>query len=191
MGMVDAKLNISLAAYLQLEDEAEEKSEFHNGSVLVREGLSYSHSLTSVALGAALFAALKDCGCQALHCGVKVWIEAANSMVYPDLMVVCGGPEFVFQRKDIICNPKVVIEVISPETANFDRGAKFESYKLLKSLREYVLVEQDSANVDVFHLNEDGQLVNESYSGLEAEVMLRSLGIGISMKDVYRDVEIA
>ena len=112
-------------------------------------------------------------------------------MVYPDLMVVCGGAEFVFQRKDIICNPKVVIEVISPETASFDRGEKFESYKLLKSLREYVLVEQDSANVDVFHLNEDGQWVNESYSGLEAEVMLRSLGIGISMKDVYRDVEIA
>lgn len=188
MNRQNLHMKIKLESYLQMEDATDEKSEFHDGIIVPRQENSYGHSLACIAVGAALFEALGGSGCQALQVGVKVWIEAANSMVYPDLMVVCGEPEFWLSRRDVICNPRVVVEVVSPETEGFDRGEKFQKYKMLGSLREYVLVEQDSANVDVFYLNGAGQWVNDSYSGLEGEMVLRSLGVRVAMRDVYRDL---
>ncbi|MEY3441729.1 MAG: hypothetical protein RLZZ519_10 [Bacteroidota bacterium] len=191
MSSVERPNKVSLEVYLEVEDANEEKSEFYNGEIFSMAGGSYAHGVIGSNIHGALFSKLKGSGCRANTSDVKVQIEAANAIVYPDVTVVCGLPEYAWPRKDIIRNPTLIVEVLSPDNAAYDRGGKFRKYKTLKSLREYVLVEQDSANVDVFYLDDVGQWVNESYSGLEAEVILRSLGVRIEMEDIYRDVEFA
>jgi Uma2 family endonuclease len=191
MSSVEKPNKVSLEVYLEIEDANFEKSEFYNGEIFSMAGGSYEHSLISGNIYRALGNSLLGKDCRLLTSELKIQIEAANAIVYPDAMVICGQPEFAWPRRDIVRNPTLVVEVLSPGNEGYDRGGKFRKYKLLKSLREYVLVEQDSANVDVFYLNEDGQWVNELYSGLEAEVELRSLGVRIALGDVYRDVEIA
>jgi Uma2 family endonuclease len=188
MSTLEKPGKVSLEAYLAYDDAREEKSEFYNGEIFNMAGGSYYHGVICSNISGVLFNALKGTGCRANNSDVKVQILEANSVVYPDVTVVCGEPEFAWPRKDIIRNPILVIEVLSPGTDGLDRGGKFRKYKALKSLREYVLVEQDSVNIDVFHFNDAGQWVNDTYSGLDAEVLLKSVGARIGMADVYRDL---
>jgi Uma2 family endonuclease len=178
----------SLEDYLAYDDAREGRSEFYDGEIFDMAGGSYVHGVICSNISGALFNALKGTGCRPNDSGVKVHIHASKSISYPDLSVVYGETEYFWPRLDIIKNPTVIIEVLSPSTEGFDRGSKFRKYKQLKSLREYVLVEQESANVDVFYLNDDGEWVNDTYAGLEGEMVLRSLGVNLALMDVYRDV---
>ncbi|MBL8892146.1 MAG: Uma2 family endonuclease [Planctomycetaceae bacterium] len=81
---------------------------------------------------------------------LKLEVKATGLMTYPDLMVVCGKPEFVYDHGDVLRNPVVIFEVLSESTESFDRGKKFEHYRLIPSLRHYVLVSQDRCSVEVF-----------------------------------------
>lgn len=188
MSSVEKVQKVSLETYLEMEDAGVEKSEFHDGEVFAMAGGSYAHGVIAGNMLGALFAALKHKDCRANTSDVKVHIEAANSMVYPDVTVVCGSPEFDWSRKDSIRNPTLIAEVLSPENEGYDRGGKFRKYKLLPSLREYVLVDQESANVDVLYLTEEGLWTLQSCTGLEQHIHLQSLGVELAMADVYRGV---
>lgn len=190
MGTIEIPQKVSLEVYLEIEDGNEGRSEFYDGEIFGMAGGSHTHNVICNSIGAALYNALKGKGCSTSNSDTKIQIEAANAIVYPDVTVVCGQPEYAWPRTDIIRNPTLIVEVLSPENAAYDRGGKFRKYKMLKSLREYVLVEQDSANVDVFFLTDAGQWVHDSFSGLETEVELQSLGVRVAMEDVYRDVSL-
>jgi Uma2 family endonuclease len=156
MRSVEKSQRVSLEAYLAYDDSLDGKSEYFDGEIFDMAGVSYAHAVICSNLSAVFYNALKGTGCRASSSDIKVQIEAADSMTYPDLSIVCGTPELAWPRKDILRNPTVIVEVLSPGTDGYDRGGKFRKYKRLRSLREYVLVEQDSVNIDVFFLNEDG-----------------------------------
>ena len=108
---------------------------------------------------------------------------------FPDQLVVCGKPAFTDEAADTITNPKLIVEVLSPSTADFDCGGKFALYRRLPTLEEYVLIAQDRPNVDVFLKTPDGRWILTPYEGLQAVVKLDSLGIALLLAEHYAGVE--
>lgn len=181
----------SYAAYLAMEAEAEQKHEYHGGEITAMAGGTLAHGQIAMNFGRAIGNGLEKAGkaCSTFSSDVRVHIQEAKRGFYPDLSVVCGAPETSDQDPQALANPLLVVEVLSPTTAAFDRGTKFAHYRQLKSLREYVLISQNEAMVDVFYRREDDAWEIETYFGLEAKVALLSLGIEVLSADIYRLVE--
>lgn len=189
MGTAQKKPLYKYEEYLSLEEASDIRSEYYDGEIFDMAGGTEEHSriISNVIreVGNEIFE--KDCS--VFEGNLKVRIEAANSTVYPDAMVVCSPIEYDHDRKDIICNPGIVIEVLSEGTAGYDRGGKFRKYQQLPSLQEYVLIEQKEAQVDVFRRNAQGLWILHSFQGLDAVLVLESLNIQVEMARLYHRVQ--
>ena len=108
--------------------------------------------------------------------------------MYPDVSVICGAPQLREGANDILTNPKVLIEVLSPSTADYDRGKKFELYREIASLEEYILVHTGSALVEHFARQADASWIFREYRGLEAAISIASIGCMVRLADVYAGV---
>ncbi len=187
-----ARKKISFSDYLELEEQAEAKHEYHDGFVWAMAGGSPNHGIISGHVFSSLSAALrkkKENNCRPINGELKVYIESVNRGVYPDAMVVCGEFEFYAKRKDVITNPKLIVEVLSPSTAAFDRGAKFRFYKSLPSFREYILVHQDQPFVEGYYWENREHWHISHAIGLEENIYVHSIDAEISLKDIYAFIE--
>lgn len=133
---------ISAAEYLAAERVAEAKSEYYRGQVFAMAGGTPAYSAIAVNIAAVLKQALGGQGCTVYNSDLKIGIVLADAYVYPDVSVVCGPPELVPGTNDVLANPVLVAEVLSPATADHDRGAKFSHYRRIPSLRAYLIVDQ-------------------------------------------------
>ena len=156
--------------------------------MFARVGGSPSHSLIASNLIANLSAALKDSPCQVHTSDLRVALEATNAFVYPDVTVVCAEPKFYGNSDDVLTNPILVIEVLSPSTEGYDRGEKFAHYRRLVSLREYVLVSQSAPQVDRYSPTTADDWLLRSASGLDAKIELASVGVSIALSDIYSKI---
>ena len=178
---------ISPEEYVALEQKLGVKHEYHDGQMIAMSGVSRSHARIQVNLTRRVDEALSDSPCNAYPSDLRVVIEAADMATYPDLSIVCGPDQEAKAFRHAITNPTVLIEVLSPSTERYDRGAKFEQYRKLESLREYVLISQDAMAVDLFRL-ENGRWVFHQMRGEDAMLSLASAGIEIPLSDIYRGV---
>lgn len=179
--------------YVSLEASSEVRHEFDRGRVLAMAGGTFAHSAIILNLGGELRQALKGKPCTVLESNMRVLCAQRVRAMYPDAQVVCGNPEFALKAngetdRTTILNPKVVVEVLSPSTAGYDRSGKFEAYRDLASLQEYILVETESHRVETFRRMEDGAWQVRFYDDLKGAVRVMSLGIEISMAEIYRGV---
>ncbi len=186
-----ARKKISFSEYLELEEKAEAKHEYHDGFVWAMAGGSPNHNNICGNLYSSLSSVLrgKEGNCRPFMSDLKVYIESVNRGVYPDAMVVCDGLEFHGKRKDVITNPKLIVEVLSPSTAAFDRGAKFRFYKSLPSFREYILVHQDQPFVEGYYWEDREHWRIAHAIGLEENIYVHSIDAEISLKDIYAFIE--
>lgn len=185
--------------WLALEEETGEKYEYHNGelfSVSAMSGGTYAHALLGTNAGGELRQALMDKSldeCNALNGDLQVKINLQNQKryVYPDAAVVCGEPEFDTRSKNAVLNPTIILEVLSPSSADYDRGLKFNLYKLAPTLRDYVLISQDAYEVEVrSRASADADWTFEYVAGIDKEITLPSLGLIIKLKGMYRGLNI-
>jgi len=188
MSTSEKKLRYTFDEYLELGKEAEFKSEFYQGEIFAMSAGTGDHSLIGTNVSRELGNALMGGECLVYGSDLKIRIDAADAGVYPDGMVICGPREYYKDRKDVIINPIVVIEVLSEGTAAWDRGGKFRQYRLLPSLQEYIVIEQKEAQIDIFRKNAKGLWVLESYRGLAEKVEFQSLGVGITSSGIYHGV---
>lgn len=176
--------------YLELEAKSEVKHEFHNGKLIPMAGGTLNHSLIANNIGALLFAFFmaNNKNCSAANSDLKVFIPSTNRMVYPDVSVYCDEPEFYLGKTSVITNPQLIVEVLSEETAEYDRTNKFDNYSSIPSFREYLLVAQDRPFIEAFYLHdpETGLWKISRASGLDASITLRSIDWALQLKDVYR-----
>lgn len=170
--------------YLRREAEAATRHEFVAGIVCEMAGASRNHVVIQSNLATELGPLLKRGPCQLLGSDTKVWISPVLAYYYPDATVSCP-PHFVDDAGGVIDNPTVVIEVLSPSTRTLDRGAKFADYRYLPSLKDYVLIDSEKRQVDVFSL-EAGEWMGRSYT--EGNVLLPSISVEIEMDELYRHV---
>jgi Uma2 family endonuclease len=139
---------MSVEEYLEFERASETKHEYYGGEVLAMAGASYDHNTIVGNIFATLHAQLRGKPCRVNFSDIRVPIPDSGLFTYPDLTVVCGPPQFRDERRDSLLNPKVIIEVLSPSTESHDRGKKFQHYRTIASLDEYVLIAQETLRFD-------------------------------------------
>jgi len=182
------KPHLSPEAYLAAERVAPFKSEYVNGEVFAMAGASVQHVLIAANLVGELRTQLKERDCRVFSADLRVKVSASGLYTYPDVAVVCGPLLFDDDRQDTLLNPLVLIEVLSESTQDYDRGGKFELYRALASLREYVLVAQDRPHVEHFLRQDDGRWLFEESNQPDGSIVLPSIGCTLELREVYDKV---
>jgi Uma2 family endonuclease len=181
------KTYVTPQQYLEIERTAEFKSEYFEGEMFAMSGAQYPHVLAVSNLTALLVPALRG-RCSVLPTDMRVCVSSTGLYTYPDIAIVCGKPEFVDDQFDTLKNPTVLIEVLSPSTESYDRGKKFDHYRTIESLQQYVLVATDRAHLDSFTRSGDRWTFSAA-DGLDAELALDSIGVTIRLSEVYTDIQ--
>lgn len=143
MSSAAKKTFITSEEYLARERLAEFKSEYYDGQIYAMAGTSYRHSTIVMNLSGELYTQLRGRPCRPCVSDVRLRTKAADAYCYPDIMVICGEPQFAEAGFDTLLNPTVIIEVLSPQTEAWDRGGTFHYYQKIASLKEYTLVSQN------------------------------------------------
>lgn len=175
--------------YLAMERQAETKSEYFNGEVFAMTGASVSHNQIVANAVSALNTQLKSRPCRVFPSDMRVKVSQTGLYTYPDVVVVCGRLQLEDRQKDTLLNPTMLVEVLSPSTERYDRGAKFAHYQTLESLTDYVLISQDEAKIEHFARQPAGKWLFSMYQGLEATAPLPSIGCELALTEVYDKVE--
>ncbi len=183
-----SKQKMTASEYLVAERQAERKSEFFDGEVFAMAGASLAHNRINVNLIGELFARLKGTKCQTFSNAQRILVEAVGLYTYPDVVILCGPGVYDLADRDTLTNPVAIIEVLSPSTERYDRGAKFRRYQQIPSLIEYVLVAQDEAVCERYVRQADGSWALVSFVGLSDTLALTSVEARIPLADVYAGV---
>ena len=181
---------LSIEKYLDKECLSAEKHEYYNGKIRKMPGSSYNHNQITVQIASAILNELdsKEKPFRVLSSDQKVYIPKLNQVLYPDALVVYQKPEFWNGRKDILLNPILIVEVLSPTSEKYDRHDKFMSYKNIPTFMEYVMVRQDIKEVETW-FREETHLWRETTFSDTGDVKLSSIGISISIDRIYRNIE--
>jgi len=173
--------------YLAWERAQPEKHAFYQGEIFAMPGASREHNLLVTNLVRLLGNALLDKPCEIYPSDMRVKVSMTGLYTYPDVSVVRGEPEFEDNAVDTLLNPAVIVEVLSDSTERYDRGHKFEQYRTLQSLRDYVLVTQDRVLVEHFTRQPDGWWGLRELRA-DDRLDLASVGCEIAVLNVYRKV---
>lgn len=178
---------ISPEEYLEGEKINPIKHEYRQGKVYAMSGASKAHDAIAGNLFAMLRSHVRGKGCRVYTPDMKVKVEAVDVFYYPDVKVTCDArdkDEVYFKRY-----PCLVVEVLSPKTQAFDRGEKFADYRLIETLKEYVLISQERMTVECFGRNAEGDWELYTY-GPGEEVHLASVDFRCPIAEIYEDVPI-
>ncbi len=174
--------------YLARERKALTKSEYRDGQIHAMPGASRAHNLITVHVTGELYIQLRTRTCEVYPSDMRVKVSAAGLYTYPDIIVVCDEPRFEDSHFDTLLNPTVLIEVLSPSTAAYDRGEKFRRYQYLDSLCEYIPISQDRVRVEHYLRREQGWNLTEFHS-LADVCQLTSIGCELSLQAIYAKVQ--
>lgn len=174
--------------YLARERKALDKSEYRDGRIYAMPGASREHNLITVNVTGEFYIQLKTKSCEVYPSDMRVKVSAAGLYTYPDVIVVCDEPRFDDTHFDTLLNPTVLIEVLSPSTAAYDRGEKFRRYQYLDSLCEYVLISQDTVCVE-HYLRERQTWDLTEFRSLDDVFSLVSIGCKLSLQAIYAKVQ--
>ncbi len=177
--------------YLELERKAEFKSEYFAGQIFAMSGGSDKHSLIGGNVHALLWSQLRGGPCLTFNSDMKVRVDATDLYTYPDISVVCGDVQYTDGHQDMLENPVVIVEVLSPSTEGYDRGEKFVHYQFLSSLTDYLLISQKTMRVEHYLRQNDDQWLMTVYSSPEASVVIASIGCVLHLAEVYERVEVS
>lgn len=184
------KPTLTAAEYLAIERAAEFKSEFFQGEMFAMAGASFRHNQIVANVVRCCGMELLGGPCQIVPSALRLKVTPTGLYTYPDAMIVCGEPEFDDDKFDTLLNPTVVFEVLSDSTESYDRGTKSSHFRKLESLREYVLIAQDRVSVEVYSRTPDNNWLLREASELQQSVALDSVGIALSLSEIYRNVNL-
>ncbi len=176
---------ISETEYLTYERQSRVKHEFYLGELFAMSGASREHNVISLNIGGELRQQLKGRPCEAYVGDMRVRVTPTGLYTYPDIVVVCGEPQFLDAEVDTLLNPTVLIEVLSESTEEYDRGTKLKHYRQLPSLREYVLVSQSEPLIEQFVRRDHNRWELSETSGLDATLILSSLDCEIPLAEIF------
>ncbi|MFZ1640136.1 MAG: Uma2 family endonuclease [Candidatus Contendobacter sp.] len=177
--------------YLAIERSAEYKSEYFDGEIFAMTGASEPHNTIVVNTTIHLGSQLKKRPCKLYVNDMRVKVSPTGLYTYPDLVVICGKGQFDDAHLDTLLNPTLIIEVLSDSTEAYDRGRKFEHYRHLDSLVEYVLIAQYRPHVESYRRQPDHQWLLTECNGLDGTLRLQSIDCDLALAEVYDKVEVS
>lgn len=189
---IDSEEFVSPDDYLRLEREAEQKHEYIAGKIVAMACASYAHNRICSNLTGELYNQLRGKSCSVVGSDQRLQILNSSAFVYPDLTVVCGKPEFNEDKKsDTLLNPTLLVEVLSPSTSQYDRSDKFMLYRQVPSLRQYLVLDSQTAYAELHSRDELGRWVLTETRDLTAVLDLSSIGCQVPLAEVYAGVALA
>jgi Uma2 family endonuclease len=179
---------ITVEEYLAGERSGELRHEYYRGEVFALAGGSSRHNIIAGNIYASLHSQFRKRECRVYSSDMRVKMRRVGLYVYPDVSALCGPPEFDDEHEDTLLNPSVIIEVLSPSTENYDRGKKFQHYRTLESLQEYLLVAQDSYHTEHYTRQDTFHWLLSEFDGLSGELALPPIGCQLRLEEIYEKI---
>ena len=184
-----SKQRISPEEYLEGERQAATKSEYLAGEIHALAGASERHNLIAINAAHLLVGQLKGRPCKTYSNDMRVKVDFSGLYAYPDVVVVCGKPQFEDRNLDTLLNPTVLIEILSESTAAYDRGSKAEHYRTLSTLSDYLLIDQSTVHVEHYRRQTEDEWLLTEHRSLEAVLMLDSIACHLPLTELYDKVD--
>jgi Uma2 family endonuclease len=174
--------------YLAIEREAEFKSEYFDGEIFAMAGASRKHNLISLNAAVSLHNQLKKSSCEVYSSDMRVKVSPTGLYTYPDIVIVCDTPQFEDSVFDTLINPLVIIEILSPGTESYDRGKKFENYRTLPSLAEYIMISQNRCYIEHYIRQPDNTWLFSETRDMADGVQIASVECELTLEEIYARV---
>jgi Uma2 family endonuclease len=184
-----SKTFVTPEQYLEMERQAEYKSEYFQGEVFAMAGGTRFHNLIANHIGRDLDEQTRHRNCEVYGSDMQVQVSMTGLYTYPDVCVVCGEAKFLDERGQTLLNPTLIVEVLSPSTEGYNRGRKFEHYRTIESLEEYLMVASDHVHADLFTRQPDGHWVLSAFGDPADTVDLKSIGCRLVLANIYEKVK--
>jgi Uma2 family endonuclease len=184
--VADQKRVYTVEEYLTRERQATEKSEFFNGEIIDMAGATRNHNRIRDNINGRIITHLETGPCQSFSSDMRVNLPATGLFAYPDIVIVCGEPDLLPGEFDNLLNPVVLLEVLSEGTEDYDRGRKFLRYRSIPSFREYVLVNAQAIDVEVWRKNDADQwTLTGQINDLGGHFTIQAIDLTISLATAY------
>ena len=181
---------ISEEDYLLLERASRTKHEYYHGRIYAMAGAKEAHNLIAGNVIASLHRQLRQKPCRVYPSDMRVKIMKTGLNTYPDVVVVCGQPQFTDDELDTISNPVVIIEILSPSTERYDRGMKFQHYRTIDTLRDYILIAQNHHHIEHFSRQDTTLWLFQAATEPAVALTIPSIECALLLQDVYEKVEL-
>ena len=180
--------HFSFEEYLALEKQTGIKHEYYRGNVYAMTGATPRHNIIVANVIGSIYAQLRGNPCTVYPSDLRVKVERTGLYTYPDISVVCGDLRIDDDRSNTVLNPIVIVEVLSPSTRDYDRGLKFQHYRTIGSLQEYIVIAQDMLHIEHYSRQDEDHWLLAEYHHTHQTLSLRSIGCHLSLDDIYEKV---
>ncbi len=175
--------------YLQIEEQAESKSEYHDGEIVPMAGGTTNHNEICLNLAANLKFGLKKQNYRVYIGDVRLWIPRYRIYTYPDVMVIKGEPVYADRATTTVTNPILIAEVLSKSTQNYDQGDKFAYYRSIPEMKEYILISQKQHQIMQYSKTEAGKWLLSEYETENSTIQLTSINFELELSEIYTGVD--
>ncbi|ANH83317.1 hypothetical protein A8C56_22110 [Niabella ginsenosidivorans] len=180
----------SVAEYLEMEKASLQKHEYYRGEIFAMSGAGTRHNIIFKNMMGHLFMRLRGKPCQPFGSDMRIHIPQNTLFTYPDISIICNDLIPSPEDEDTIIEPAILIEILSPSTRNYDRGGKFKLYRDIPSLKEYLLIDSESVNIEAFSINATGHWELEEYKTPEALLLINAINEAIPLKEIYEGTKL-
>jgi Uma2 family endonuclease len=186
--VIYGKKNLTIPEYLEYEKTSAQKHEYYQGELFAMAGAKVAHNRIVVRLTGLLSQQLRGKTCEPFNSDQRIHIPENTLFTYPDISIVCGPVKTLNNDDYNILNPTIIIEVLSPGTKNYDRGEKFQLYRDIPTLKEYVLIDSQLIHIVAFRINATGHWELEEYKYPEQVLDLPLISSSVSVRDIYEGI---
>lgn len=183
-------MSVTEEQYLEFDRAAEFRHELLDGEIVELPGGNLRHATLLGNLMGSLHLPLRTTSCQMFGCDLRLRVSS-SIYTFPDLTVVCGRPLTADKQKDVLLNPRVIFEVLSPWTERYDRGLKLQHYRSIESLQDYILVSQDQVLIEQYTRGDSETWAFRDYHGLEETLRIPSIGISLPLPGIYEGIDVS
>jgi Uma2 family endonuclease len=185
-----SKQKMSIEEYLVFENASEEKHEYYQGEVFAMSGAKVTHNEIVVNVLTVTRQFLKGKSCKPYNSDQRIYVEKKSLFTYPDISIFCDDIITLNNDEMNAINPSVIIEVLSSGTKDYDRGMKFKLYRDIASLKEYVLIDSDSINIEIFAINQNGFWELREYKNADENFWIQTIQMQLPVRSVYEGTKL-
>lgn len=180
------KQHYTVEEYLQMERASNEKHEYYQGEIFAMAGANHRHNFIFSNVFGEISIQLKNSNCRPFGSDMRMHIPENTLFTYPDISIYCGNPTII--NEDTLIQPTIIIEILSKSTRDYDRGTKFNLYRDIPTLKEYMLIDTEKVTIEVFRINTHNKWELQEYKTLQQTVQLPTVGISFSMQEIYNGI---
>jgi len=180
-----SKRRYTIEEYLEMERVSDVKHEYYQGEIFAMAGAGPRHNFIFTNVIGELYSRLKNSPCRPFGSDMRMHIPENTLFTYPDISIYCGNLTTIEKDEDTLIQPTIIIEILSKSTRDYDRGTKFNLYRDIPTLKEYMLIDTEKTGIEVFRINAHNQWELQEYKTLEETVQIPTVGVALSVKDIY------